>query len=269
MAVLSMHQRLYKKALGKSGRADDHFDIATRQPAGETPFMNIGIIGSGNIGSTLARHLVSLGHEVSIGNSRGPQSLAAVSADTGATAVTAEQAARSRDLVIIAVPQAAVPQLPIEALRSSSAVVVDTGNYYPTRDGAIVEIDNGLTDSQWVATVLGRPVIKAFNSIVASSLASGGLPAGTPGRICLPVAGDDPESKTLVQEVVRAIGFDTIDGGSLANSWRQQPGTFAYCRDLDATALSAALVQADEGQIASYRKKADDEAAPYFSAAKT
>ena len=231
--------------------------------------MNIGIIGSGNIGSTLARHLVSLGHEVSIGNSRGPQSLAVISSDTGATAVTAEEAARSRDLVIISVPQAAVPQLPIETLRSGSAVVVDTGNYYPTRDGAIVEIDNGLPDSQWVATVLGRPVIKALNSILASSLAQGGLPAGTPGRICVPVAGDDPESKALVQDVIRAMGFDAIDAGSLVDSWRQQPGTFAYCRDLDATALAAALAQADEDQIAGYRKKADEEVAPYSSSAKT
>jgi predicted dinucleotide-binding enzyme len=230
--------------------------------------MNIGIIGSGHIGSTLARHLVSLGHEVSIGNSRGPQSLAVISADTGAAAVTAEQAARSRDLVIISVPQAAVPQLPLEALRSSSAVVVDTGNYYPTRDGAIDEIDNGLTDSQWVATVLGRPVVKAFNSIVASSLAQGGLPAGTAGRICLPVAGDDLASKKLVQDVIRAMGFDTIDAGSLVDSWRQQPGTSAYCRDLDATALAAALAQADENQIANCRKKADEEAAPYFTSAR-
>jgi predicted dinucleotide-binding enzyme len=107
--------------------------------------MEIGIIGSGNIGSTLARHLRALGHQVSIANSRGPASLAALAAETGATAVTAEQAASAQDLVIIAIPQKAVPQLPRETLRKTSAAVVDTGNYYPSRDGRIAAIDGGLT----------------------------------------------------------------------------------------------------------------------------
>ena len=93
--------------------------------------MNIGIIGSGNIGGTLARHLTALGHQVSIANSRGPASLAALAAETGATAATVEQAARARDVIIIAVPEAAAPQLPRDILAATSAVVVDTGNYYP------------------------------------------------------------------------------------------------------------------------------------------
>src|SRR5687767_9287996 len=119
--------------------------------------MDIGIIGTGNIGGTLARHLTALGHRVSIANSRGPASLAALAAETGATAATVEQAARAQDLVIIAVPQKAVPQLPRDTLAASSAVVVDTGNYYPSRDGRIGEIDAGLADSAWVARVLGVP----------------------------------------------------------------------------------------------------------------
>ena len=151
--------------------------------------MEIGIIGSGNIGSTLARHLTALGHQVVIANSRGPASLAAVAAETGATAATVEQAARAQDVVIIAVPETAVPHLPRAILATTSAVVVDTGNYYPSRDGHIAEIDDGLTDSEWVARVLGRPVVKAFNNIVATSLATRGVPVGTPGRICLSVAG--------------------------------------------------------------------------------
>jgi len=108
--------------------------------------MDIGIIGSGNIGSTLARGLRALGHQVAIANSRGPASLASIAAETGATAVTAEQAAAARDLVIIAIPQNAVPRLPLAVLKTASAVVVDTGNYYPSRDGRITEIDGGLTD---------------------------------------------------------------------------------------------------------------------------
>ena len=231
--------------------------------------MDIGIIGSGNIGSTLARHLGKLGHQVAIANSRGPASLASLAAETGATAATVEQAAGAQDLVIIAVPQNSVPHLPLQHLRKTSAAVVDTGNYYPSRDGRIAEIDGGLTDSQWVARLLGRPVIKAFNNIVAGSLATRGVPEGAPGRICLSVSGDDPRAKTMVQDLIRSLGFDAIDAGPLADSWRQQPGTPAYCRDLDAEALRTALAQADAGQIASYRSKADQEAAPYFAPPKT
>ena len=227
--------------------------------------MDIGIIGSGNIGGTLARHLTALGHQVSIANSRGPDSLADLAAETGATAATAEQAARAPDMVIIAVPEAAVPRLPRDILAASSAVVVDTGNYYPSRDGRIAEIDAGLADSEWVARVLGVPVVKAFNNIGATSLATGGLPVGTPGRICLSVAGDQPRAKELVLGLLDALGFDGIDAGTLADSWRQHPGTPAYCRDLDAAGLQGALAQADAGRIAAYRAEADEMARPYFA----
>src|SRR3954447_16036201 len=145
--------------------------------------MDIGIIGTGNIGGTLARHLTALGHQVSIANSRGPASLAELAAETGARAATVEQAARAQDIVIVAVPEKAVPQLPHDIFSTMSAIVIDTGNYYPSRDGQIDEIDAGLTDSEWVAQLLGCPVVKAFNNIGAPSLANRGLPAGTPGRI--------------------------------------------------------------------------------------
>jgi predicted dinucleotide-binding enzyme len=227
--------------------------------------MDIGIIGSGNIGSALTRHLTALGHHVLVANSRGPATLAALAAETGATAATVEQAARARDVVIVTVPEAAVPRLPREILAASSAVVVDTGNYYPSRDGAIAEIDGGLAESTWVARVLGVPVVKAFNNIVAPSLATRGVPAGTPGRISLSVAGDDERAKAVVLGLVDALGFDGLDAGSLADSWRQQPGSPAYCRDLDAAGLEAALAQADASQIARYRATADEAARPYFT----
>lgn len=227
--------------------------------------MEIGIIGSGNIGATLARHLTALGHRVSVANSRGPASLESLAAETGATAATVEQAARAADMVIIAVPEKAVPQLPRDLLAASSAVVVDAGNYYPSRDGRIAEIEDGLAESEWVARVLGVPVVKAFNNIVAPSLATRGVPAGTPGRVCLSVAGDAPRAKETVLGLLDALGFDGIDAGSLADSWRQQPGSPAYCRDLDADGLSAALAQADAGEIARYRAGADEAARPYFA----
>jgi 8-hydroxy-5-deazaflavin:NADPH oxidoreductase len=228
-------------------------------------YMDIGIIGSGNIGSTLARHLTALGHQVAIANSRGPASLSTVAAETGATAATVEQVARVQDVVIIAIPEAAVPQLPRDILAKTSAVIVDTGNYYPARDGRIAEIDGGLTDSEWVARVLGVPVVKAFNNIVVDSLATRGAPAGTPGRICLSVAGDDPHAKELVLGLIDTLGFDGIDAGTLADSWRQHPGTPAYCRDLDMDRLKAALTQAEAGQIANYRAQADEAVSAYFA----
>lgn len=227
--------------------------------------MDIGIIGSGHIGSTLARQLTALGHRVSIANSRGPASLAALAAETGATAATVEQAARARDVVIVTIPEKAVSELPRHVFAATSAVVVDTGNYYPSRDGRIAELDGGLAESQWVAQLLGRPVVKAFNNIVATSLATRGVPAGTPGRVCLPVAGDDVRAKQVVLGLIEALGFDGLDAGTLADSWRQQPGTPAYCHDLGTAGLKAALAQADAGKMAHYRAEADEAARPYFA----
>jgi predicted dinucleotide-binding enzyme len=228
--------------------------------------MDIGIVGSGHIGSTLARRLAELGHRLSIANSRGPASLAALAADIGATAATVKQAARARDIVILAVPEKSVWQLPRDIFATTSAVIVDAGNYYPSRDSRIPEIERGLPESAWVASLLGHHVVKAFNNILAESLATRGVPAGTPGRICLSVAGDVASEKTKVLRLIDALGFDGIDAGTLADSWRQQPGTPAYCRDLDVNGLKAALAKADGAQVAEYRAQADEAARPYFAA---
>ncbi len=226
--------------------------------------MDIGIIGSGNIGGALARHLTRLGHRVFIANSRGPASLAELAAETGAKAVTAEEAARARDIVIISVPEKAVPQLPREILAKSSAVVIDTGNYYPSRDGRIEPIENGMTESAWVAQTLGVPVVKAFNHITSNSLATLGKPAGTPGRISISIAGDDPRAKQVVLDLIDTIGFDGVDAGTLADSWRQQPGSPSYAKDLGAPARRAALAQADHQLVARYRAEADEAARAWF-----
>lgn len=227
--------------------------------------MKIGIIGSGNIGSKLARNLQALGHDVLIANSRGPSTLAEFAAETKVIAATVEQAARATDLVIIAVPELAVADLPLDVLRANPAVVVDAGNYYPTRDGPVPHVEAGATDSEWIASVLGRPVVKAFNNILADSLAKRGNLSGNGKRVALSVAGDDAKSKQLVQNVIRQLGFDAIDGGTLAASWRQQPGTPAYCKDLNATELEAALKNASKREIENYRKTADNAAAPYLT----
>jgi len=226
--------------------------------------MKIGIIGSGNIGTALVHHLTKIGHEVKIANSRGPETLKDVAAETGAMAVTAEEAAAAEDLVIVTIPEKSIPELPIDVLSASKAIIVDTGNYYPTRDGELTEIVAGQTDSAWVASVIGHPVIKAFNNIYAASLAEKGLPAGSPNRIALSVAGDNESEKQVVMQLIDAIGFDAIDGGSLSESWRQEPGSPAYCHDLDKEALKTALEQADQSKRAESRAAADEQARAFF-----
>jgi len=207
--------------------------------------MKIGIIGAGNIGSALAQRLVELGHEVVISNSRGPETLGDVVAETGAAAVSAWDAARSRDLVVITIPECRVPDLPDGLFDGvpEGVVVIDTNNYYPRqRDGRIDAIEQGMTESRWVAEQVGRPgIVKAFNNIHAVRLRDGGLPEGDPKRIALPYAGDDADAKRAVAALIDALGFDPVDAGSLDDSWRQQPGTLCYGADLGENDLRAAL----------------------------
>jgi predicted dinucleotide-binding enzyme len=209
--------------------------------------MKIGIIGAGNIGGTLTRRLTQLGHEVAVANSRGPETLAELAHETGATAVKFNEAANGASIVIVTIPEKNVPQLPTGFLASAAddAVFIDTGNYYPQqRDGLIAEIESGVTESRWVSQLLGVPVIKAFNGIQAQHLLENGLPEGTPQRIALPVAGDDARAKKIVMDLVNELGFDPVDAGSLDESWRQQPGSPVYGRDFDAEGVRRALSEA-------------------------
>jgi predicted dinucleotide-binding enzyme len=217
--------------------------------------MKIGIIGAGHIGGTLTRRLRALGHDVSVANSRGPQTLAALAKETGAHAVTVPEAAKDKDLVIVTIPEKSVPDLPKGLFDSAGpdTVVVDTGNYYPQRDGRIAAIEGGTTESRWVSQQLGRPVIKAFNTIHAQHLLENGRPRGTPNRIALPVAGDDAKAKAVVMKLVDDLGFDPVDAGSLDESWRQQPGTPAYGADLDAARTKRALADAPPERPANFR----------------
>ena len=203
--------------------------------------MDIGFIGAGHIGSALATRLVGLGHSVYIANSRGPASLKDVAQKTGAKAVTAQEAARHGKIIVVTIPLKNIPDLPKDLFAGVAAdvPVIDTSNYYPIlRDGQIPELETGdLTESEWVQRHLGRPLVKVFNNIYADHLQNKGLPAGTPGRIALPVAGDDAASKQKVMALVQELGFDPVDDGGLHESWRQQPGTPCYGADLPADQL--------------------------------
>ena len=211
------------------------------------PKLRIGIIGAGNIGGTLTRRLTTLGHNVAVANSRGPESLVGLAAETGATAVTVNEAARGRDVVIVTIPLKNIPDLPAGLFDGASdkLVVVDTGNYYPRqRDGRIEGIEDGLTESRWVEQQLGHPVVKAFNNIHAQHLMERGQPAGTAGRIALPVAGDGPTAKAVVLRLIDELGFDGVDAGGVDESWRQQPDTPVYGTNYDAAGVRRALNEA-------------------------
>jgi predicted dinucleotide-binding enzyme len=218
--------------------------------------MRIGIIGAGNIGGALTRRFAALGHEVRVANSRGPETLAELARESGATAVPATGAAEGADVVVITIPLKNVPQLPRGILDRArpDAAIIDTCNYYPQqRDGRIAAIEEGMPESVWVSEHVGRPVIKVFNMIGARGLEQDGKPPGTPGRLALPVAGDDPAQKQRVMDLVDALGFDPVDAGSLSESWRQQPGTPVYGGLRDAAAVREALAQASPERPAGFR----------------
>lgn len=218
--------------------------------------MDIGIIGAGKIGGTLTRLLAGLGHDIRVANSRAPETLADLAAETGATAVWAADAPVDADLVIVSIPQKNVPDLApgIVATRRPGAPVLETNNYYPReRDGLIEAIEAGTAESVWVSELLGAPVFKVFNGIFWKHLLERGTPPGAEGRIALPIAGDDPENKRVVFELIDALGFDPVDGGTLAESWRQQPGTPVYGKDLDAAGAAQALTEASPERPAAFR----------------
>jgi predicted dinucleotide-binding enzyme len=206
--------------------------------------MKIGIIGSGHIGGTLTRRLRALGHQVTVGNSRGPETLTDLAEETGAVPGTAKDAAAAGDLVVIAVPLRAVPDLPADAF--DGKVVIDANNYYPQRDGHIASLDaKRVTSSRWVADLLpGARVVKVFNTIYAQHLMEGGRPAGQPGRVALPVATDDPDAKRIVLGLVDELGFDAVDAGGLDDSWRQEPETPVTGTDRDVSGVREALAAA-------------------------
>jgi predicted dinucleotide-binding enzyme len=206
----------------------------------------IGLIGAGNIGSQIARAAIASGYDVVISNSRGPETLTDLVSELGpqARAGTVEEAAASGDLVVIAIPLRAIGNLPSESLVGKA--VVDANNYYPRRDGNIAALDDDtLTSSELLQSRLpGAHVVKAFNHIYARQITSDGTPPGTRNRRALAIAGNDAAAKAQVAELIDGFGFDVVDVGRLAESWRIQPGTPGYVQQMNAEELTAALAAA-------------------------
>ncbi len=211
--------------------------------------MKIGIIGAGNIGGTIARKLAAAGHQVKLAGAKGPDDIRDKATEIGAVPVAAPDAVKDVEAIILSIPFAEIPKVAdIFADVPADVVVIDTGNYYPFRDGNIAEVDGGKPESVWSSEQLGRPVVKTFNALLAETLANGGTPKGTTGRIAIPVAGDDAQAKAIARKLVDEAGFDTLDAGGLADSWRQQPGTPAYCTELTLPELKDALSAADKAR---------------------
>ena len=213
--------------------------------------MLIGIIGAGQIGGTLTRRLTELGHQVRVANSRAPETLADLAAETGATAVWAADAATDADVVIVSIPQKNVVDLApgIVAGAKPGAPVLETNNYYPKqRDGLIAGIEDGTPESVWVSQQLGVPVIKVFNGIWWKHLLEKGRPKGDEARFALPIAGADGPGKEFAFALVEELGFDAVDGGSLEESWRQEPGTPVYGKRYDVAGTLQALAEAVPGR---------------------
>ena len=230
--------------------------------------MKIGIIGTGMIGATLAERLAGAGHDVSIANSRGPETIEGKALSTGARAVDAVDVGVGVDALIVSVPLSRIPDVAAHVQRApETAVVIDTSNYYPLRDGEIEAIETGQVESLWVVEQFGRSVVTAWNAIGSESFNDRAAGAGAPGRIAIPVAGDDAAAKALTSALIDDTGFDAHDTGTLAESWRQQPGTPAYCTDRTAAEMPGFLAAADRErapqrrdlllEVATERREAD------------
>jgi 8-hydroxy-5-deazaflavin:NADPH oxidoreductase len=190
----------------------------------------LGLIGSGMIGATVARLAIAAGYQVILSNSRGPQTLADLATDLGpqASAATADAAAQEGDIVVVAIPLKAVTTLPSGLLAGKT--VIDTGNYYPERDGQIADLDSReISDTEYTQRFIPDAlVVKGFNNIFFKHLLNLARPTGAGDRSYLPIAGDSAEAKAAVSQFLDEIGYGAVDVGTLKDSWRQGPGTPAY-----------------------------------------
>lgn len=209
--------------------------------------MKITVIGAGAIGGNLARRLSEAGHDVLAADARGPEVVSPEVVASGVTPVELDKSVSDRDVIVLAIPFSVQPKLTeLLATAAAGTIVVDTSNYYPFMMGPVESVDNGQVESLWSQKQLGRPIVKAWNAALAGTQQTKGLPPGSPGRIAIPVAADSAEARATVMQLVDDSGFDPFDAGVLAESWRQQPGTPAYCTELGLDDLAKALASAQK-----------------------
>jgi 8-hydroxy-5-deazaflavin:NADPH oxidoreductase len=209
----------------------------------------IGIIGSGHVGGNIAQAAIAHGYNVVLSNSQGPDSLAGLVRELGphAKAATPAEAAAEADFAVVAIPLATVDQVPTEPL--AGKVVIATINYFPERLGHVAAIDNGTTTAPGIlqAHLPASRVVRAFNMINAAEISGDGHPQGDPRRRALALAGDDPDAKKLVAQLYNQFGFDAVDIGGLAESWRLDPGQPAFVARQNVDQLKANVAKATRG----------------------
>ncbi|UXR77394.1 NAD(P)-binding domain-containing protein [Staphylococcus sp. IVB6227] len=221
--------------------------------------MKFGIIGAGPIGGTLSHKLHGAGHAVKVADVRSTDFLA--DKDFSGQAVPVEEVVKDIDVLILSLPLFLIENLkPIIDQLEKHVIIVDTSNYYPFRDPQVKEIEEGMPESEWVSKQIGRDVVKAFNSQLAYTLAERGKAENESGRIGMAVSGNDDNQKATVMAIVNEVGFDPVDNGTLENSWRHQPGSPAYCTELNRDALKVALERADKNAAPKQR----DEVGKHF-----
>jgi 8-hydroxy-5-deazaflavin:NADPH oxidoreductase len=223
------------------------FSVPARK---ERPNMTtIGILGSGHVGSNLAKAAIAHGYDVVLSNMQGPDSLAGLVFELGpaASAATPAGAAAKGDFAIVAIPVTTIDQVPVEPL--AGKVVIATTNYFPQRDGHIPEVDNGTTTVPGLlqAHLPASRVVRAFNMINAGEMSGDGQPEGDPKRRALALSGDDPEAKRLVAGLYSQFGFDALDIGGLGESWRLDPGQPAFVVHQNLAELKANVAKAKRG----------------------
>ena len=276
---LEEHENGTRLLLRHSGFKEDNFSILTamtvgwekninkmleqfsdnnRQNDGKSGKLAIGIIGAGQIGEALIRQYTRAGHRVKMANASGIEKLKNLAEETGASAVTLADVVTDVDVIVIAIPMIEIPKLPKRIFKNIpvNTTIIDCCNYYPIRDGIIEDIENGMPESVWVSNEIQRPVIKAYNSILAGSLVHSGLDKGSASRIALPISGNDKQSINLVSMLVNDSGFDSLDIGKLQDSWRQQPGSPVYCTDLTLAQLKQNTIKAEKELIPERRELA-------------
>lgn len=214
--------------------------------------------GISTLGGTIAKKLAAAGHEVKVTNATPMNELKVTAAQLGVAPASIKDVVRDVEIIVISIPTNAIPHLPDDLFVRvpNDVVVIDTTNYYPYRDG---NMENGFVEkleSVWVAQVLGRPVVKAFNNLLSYTLEDRAKAKDEPGRIAMAISGDEEKAKMIISGLINEIGFDAIDVGPLSESWRHQPGMPSYCTELTAAELERAL--ADEDNIKDKARKLRD-----------
>ena len=206
----------------------------------------IGIIGSGHVGSNLAKAAIAHGYDVVLSTSQGPDTLTGLASDLGppARAAIPAEAAAVGDFAIVAIPITTIDQVPVEPLVGK--VVIATINYFPGQPGHIAEVDNGTTTAPGLlqAHLPTSKVVRAFSMINAAEMSGDGHPDGDPRRRALALAGDDPAAKKLVAGLYNEFGFDAVDIGGLAESWRVDAGQPAFVTRQNIAELKANVAKA-------------------------